>query len=158
MRPVFADPSGRRRVLARRIAISAGATAGYGVLLLVAFSGVPDLPAALEPRPLPTPQATSPPPVAPPPVTPPPAIPPPATTTDESRTPSPSESQEAPEPVGETPRTSARPVPVRTADPPTPPGPREPAGSPPSGGDRRNGRAPGDPPGKAKTAPPKSGH
>ncbi|MFD6071094.1 hypothetical protein [Amycolatopsis lurida] len=158
MRPVFADPDGRRRVLARRIAISAGATAGYGVLLLVAFSGVPDLPTALGPRPLPTPQATSPPPVAPPPRTPPPVTPPPATTPDEPRTPSPPESREASEPVGETPRTRARPVPFRAADAPTPPDPRERAASPQSGGDRRNGRAPGDPPGKPKTMPPKSGH
>ncbi|MFD5248726.1 hypothetical protein ACFWIW_29580 [Amycolatopsis sp. NPDC058340] len=164
MRQMFADPSGRRRVFVRRVAISAGAAACYGVLLLVAFSGVPELPTALRPWPLPAPQATPRPPVTAPstaaPPTPPPAGP---------RTASPPETPEsggAPEPVRETPGTSAGPPPAGTTASPTPPAKPDPAGapdtrapstSPQPDNDRRNGRTPEDPPKHARTTAPKSG-
>lgn len=161
MRPMFADPNGRRRVFVRRVAISAGAAASYGVLLLVAFSGVPDLPSALEPRPFPTPQAAPQPPVtAPPTATPPTTTPSTTTPAGPSRSASPPESQEAPEPVHEPPRTSAGPPPAgTTASPATPEAPetRAPGTSSQPDNDRRNSRAPEDPPKHAKTTPPKSG-
>ncbi|WP_340683169.1 hypothetical protein LCL61_31845 [Amycolatopsis coloradensis] len=144
-KPVFADPGGRRRVV-RRIAIGAGAAASYGALLLFALSGVPDLPAALGPRPVPGPEMTPPPPTTTPP-----------TTTDGPRTASPPESWGAPEPVRENSPTSARPAPIRTTASPASPDTRAPAASSQSGSDRRNRRAPEDPPSKAKTTPPKSG-
>ncbi|WP_125793743.1 hypothetical protein [Amycolatopsis sp. WAC 01376] len=156
-KPVSAEPGGRRGVLIRRIAISAGAAAGYGVLLLVALSGVPDLPTALGPRPVPRPQATS-----QPPATTPPTTPPPTTTTDGPtpsgpRTASPPESWGAPEPVLETMPTSARPAPVRTTTVSGPPDARAPSTTSPADSERRNSRAPDDPPGHARTTPPKSG-
>ncbi|WP_143254157.1 hypothetical protein [Amycolatopsis keratiniphila] len=155
MRRVFAGSDGRRRVFARRAAISAGAAAGYGALLLVAFSGVPDLPTALDPRPFPLPQSTPKTPV--PSSTPPPAAPPPG-----PRTASAPEARGAPEPVREPPRTSAEPPPARTTAQsaqfarPAPPDTRADAAAPRQGGDRRNGRAPENPPKQGKTTPPKS--
>ncbi|WP_410654829.1 hypothetical protein [Amycolatopsis sp. lyj-112] len=149
-RPVVADPGGRRRVFVRRTAIGVGATAGYGVLLLVALSGVPDLPAALGPRPVPGPQATSQPSTATP----------PTTTPSGPRTASSPESRGAPEPVREATRASARPAPVRTTTAPGPPDTRAPSASSRPDSDRRNSRnsrAPDDPPGQARTTPPKSG-
>ncbi|WP_410649396.1 hypothetical protein [Amycolatopsis sp. cmx-4-54] len=160
--PVSAGPDGRRRVV-RRIAISAGAAAGYGALLLVAFSGVPELPTALGPRPVPAPQLTSRPPTTTQSTTTPPSTTPPAATTGEPRPVSPPASRGTPEPVHETPYTSATSVPVRATAVPAPPAPPDPpdtraaTASPPPSSDRRNGRGHGDPPGKAKTTPPKSG-
>ncbi|MFI9451462.1 hypothetical protein [Amycolatopsis sp. NPDC052450] len=155
-KPVSAEHGGRRGVLVRRIAISAVAAAGYGALLFVALSGVPDLPTALGPRPVPGPQVPSQPPTATPPTTPPSTTPPPTTTTDGPRTPSPPDSRGAPEPVLETSPTSARPAPVRTTTAPGPPATRAPSSASPHDSDRRNGRPPG-PPGHARTTPPKSG-
>ncbi|WP_125787985.1 hypothetical protein [Amycolatopsis sp. WAC 01375] len=154
-KPVSAEPGARRRVV-RRIAIGAGAAAGYGVLLLVALSGVPDLPTALGPRPVPGPQATSQPPATTPPTTVPPTTPPSTTTPDGPRTASPPESWGALEPARETAPSSARPAPVRTTTAPGPPDTGAPSASSPPDSERRNSRAP-DPPGHAKTTPPKSG-
>ncbi|MFE6611088.1 hypothetical protein [Amycolatopsis sp. NPDC057786] len=150
------DPGARRRVV-RRIAISAGAAACYGALLLVAFSGVPDLPTALGPWPLLGPDVTSQSPAPPPSTTaPPPATSP--TTTDGPRTASPPETLGAPEPVREMSPTSARPAPARTTASPAPPDTRALTTTPPPpGSERRNSRVPDDPPSKAKTTPPKSG-
>ena len=51
-RPVFVDPSGRRRRLVRRIAIAAcSALAVYVILLCAALSGAPIPPSALLPLP-----------------------------------------------------------------------------------------------------------
>ncbi|UMP03907.1 hypothetical protein [Amycolatopsis sp. EV170708-02-1] len=62
-RPVFVDPSGRRRTVVRRIAIGACAVVvGYGILLTAALFGAPTLPSALIPAPAPAPSATTEPP------------------------------------------------------------------------------------------------
>ena len=59
-RPVFVDPSGRRRRDARRIAIGVCAVlAVYVILLCAALSGAPIPPSALLPLPADTPTSTT---------------------------------------------------------------------------------------------------
>ncbi|MFJ8911996.1 hypothetical protein [Amycolatopsis sp. NPDC102389] len=159
MKQVFAEHGGGRRVVVRRAAISVGGAACYGALLLVALSGVPDLPTAQGPLSIPAPQTTpqSPETPPPPPSATPPTTPPPTTTPGEPRTVSPPESRGAPEPVRETSSTGAKPAPDRATSWPDRPDTRASDGSPQPGGDRGNGRGHDDPPRKARTTPPKSG-
>ncbi|WP_152546783.1 hypothetical protein [Amycolatopsis orientalis] len=143
-RPVFVDPSGRRRTLVRRIAIGVcAAVACYGILLVAALFGAPTLPAALVPLPVPAPRVTS--------------EPPAPTSSGPRPTASRPESSEAPATENETSHTSARPAPAGTTVSPgtTPPGSA--ATSSPPGADRRNSRAPDLPPGQTRTTPPGSG-
>lgn len=139
-RPVFVDPSGRRRSIIRRVAIGVCVAVGcYGILLAAALFGAPTLPAALVPVPRPEPQVTT-------------EVP--ATTAEKPAPAKPSE-----------PETSESDRDTSTTRPPGTPATglsgttsQQPSvTSAPPGTDRRNSRAPDVPPGQTRTERPGNG-
>ena len=140
-KPVFVDPTGRRRRIVRRVALAA--CAGlllYLAVFVAALFGAPIPPSALIPVPGVVPeQATS--------TAPPPATGEPTRAIAVPRTPI---GASAAEPTSAA--SGSRPVTTTSAVPPAT------TTTAPVTTDRRNTHAPATPPGQARTTPPGNGH